>query len=216
VHVRDQRTLRIPHDPPRQRRRQGGFPRRGATHAPLVSEADDDFDCGPKLTVTAIRGGDGYTSVPDACSIRVDIRLTSTFGADKAERLVRSACADVDRHHPSRQTTAIVVESAWPPYRLPPEAPVVGALRRSAEAAFSRPVPLAVAGPSNIGNYLASRGLPATCGFGVTYRNVHASDEAIDGQHHRSRLPHVSQRRLQPRRPGTSRLSSRPPAYTAT
>jgi succinyl-diaminopimelate desuccinylase len=150
------------------------------TEAPLPAEADVDFDFGPKLTVTAIQGGDGYTSVPDACAVRVDIRLTSTFGADDAEQLVRGACADVDRRHPSRQPTAVDIEESWPSYRLPPEAPIVGALRRSAEAAFGRLIPLTVAGPSNVGNYLASQGVHATCGFGVTYRNIHASDEAID------------------------------------
>lgn len=39
---------------------------------------------------------------------------------------------------------------------------------------------LTVAGPSNIGNYLAALGTEATCGFGVIYRNLHGADEAIE------------------------------------
>ena len=89
-------------------------------------------------------------------------------------------CANVDREHPSREATANDIEESWPAYRLPEQAPHVTALRLSAEAAFGRPVPLAVAGPSNVGNYLASVGVPATCGLGVTYRNLHGSDERID------------------------------------
>jgi succinyl-diaminopimelate desuccinylase len=37
-----------------------------------------------------------------------------------------------------------------------------------------------VTGPSNVGNLLAQHGIPATCGFGVAYRNIHAPDECID------------------------------------
>jgi len=36
-----------------------------------------------------------------------------------------------------------------------------------------------VAGPSNIGNYLAGLGIPATAGFGVDYRGLHGTDERI-------------------------------------
>ena len=39
---------------------------------------------------------------------------------------------------------------------------------------------MVVAGPSNIGNFLATLGTEATCGFGVAYRNLHGPDEAID------------------------------------
>nr|WP_322778752.1 hypothetical protein [Frankia sp. Cas4] len=31
------------------------------------------------------------------------------------------------------------------------------------------------AGPSNIGNYLAGLGIPATAGFGVAYEGMHAA-----------------------------------------
>jgi succinyl-diaminopimelate desuccinylase len=37
-----------------------------------------------------------------------------------------------------------------------------------------------VAGPSNIGNYLATLGIEATAGFGVGYRNLHGTDECIE------------------------------------
>ncbi len=41
-------------------------------------------------------------------------------------------------------------------------------------------VPAVVSGPSNIGNYLASRRIAATSGFGVNYRNLQAIDECIE------------------------------------
>ncbi len=36
-----------------------------------------------------------------------------------------------------------------------------------------------IAGPSNIGNYLAGLGIEATAGFGVDYQGLHGTDERI-------------------------------------
>jgi hypothetical protein len=36
-----------------------------------------------------------------------------------------------------------------------------------------------VCGPSNIGNYFAAHQIDATCGFGVTYENLHAPNKRI-------------------------------------
>jgi hypothetical protein len=36
-----------------------------------------------------------------------------------------------------------------------------------------------VCGPSNVGNYFAAHQIAATCGFGVTYENLHALNECI-------------------------------------
>jgi succinyl-diaminopimelate desuccinylase len=63
---------------------------------------------------------------------------------------------------------------------LPPTSRLVAVLQAGARQAFGRDVPLAVAGPSNIGNFLARLGTEATCGFGVACRNLHGPDEAID------------------------------------
>jgi len=57
---------------------------------------------------------------------------------------------------------------------------IVAALRSEAELLFAKPIPIAISGPSNIGNYLATLNIPAISGFGVTYRNLHAADECIE------------------------------------
>jgi succinyl-diaminopimelate desuccinylase len=127
-----------------------------------------------------VQGGNGYSTIPDACVIRVDVRLTPSFGAADAEAVVRDACAAVDRRHPTREPTGLDVEGSWPAYRLPEDSRLVALLRESASHEFGWVLPLGVAGPSNAGNYLASCGIPATCGLGVTYRNLHGADERIE------------------------------------
>jgi len=37
-----------------------------------------------------------------------------------------------------------------------------------------------VAGPSNIGNFLAAEGIPATAGVGPSYQGLHGVDESVD------------------------------------
>ncbi len=59
---------------------------------------------------------------------------------------------------------------------LPGLAPARSALLDAARAHQQHPEPK-IAGPSNIGNYLAGLGIPATAGFGVDYTGLHATDE---------------------------------------
>jgi succinyl-diaminopimelate desuccinylase len=146
----------------------------------LPPDDGGDFPLGPKVTVTGISGGDGYSVVPDRCVVAVDVRLTPRHDADWADRLVRQLSRSLDETVPSRQPTTVEPETTWPPYRLPETSRVASALRDGARRALGGEVPAVIAGPSNIGNYLATMGIEATCGFGPAYRNLHGTDEAID------------------------------------
>lgn len=148
--------------------------------AEIPIDDDGGFPLGPKLTVTGIRGGEGYSVVPDRCVVSVDVRLTPRHDAGWADRLVRELCRSLDGAIPSRQPTTIEPEETWPAYQLPATSRLAGSLRAAVRRALGREVPLTVAGPSNIGNFLAALGTEATCGFGVSYRNLHGADEAID------------------------------------
>ena len=134
----------------------------------------------PRLTVTAVRGGEGFSTVPDHCDVWVDVRLTPAFDAAAAERLVRGSAAEVDQHWPTAHATEVEAEESWPAYRLLPDAPVAAALLQAAGRHLDRPPKPKIAGPSNIGNYLASHGIPTTAGFGVAYAGLHGTDERID------------------------------------
>ena len=105
--------------------------------------------------------------------------MTPAFGAEEAEAVIHDIVADQDREDPERPSVVETI-NGWPFFRTPETARFVTALQRAAETALARPVPLEVVGPSNIGNYAASLGIPAVAGFGATYRNIHGADESIE------------------------------------
>lgn len=145
--------------------------------------ADDvPFGLPPKVTVTSISGGapGSYSVVPDACTLEVDVRLTPMFTAEIAARSVQRAVDEIDTDEPGVRSSIVeTVGEPWPAYRLPTDHTLVQALQHGARLAGLNPTP-AVAGPSNIGCLLSQHGIPATAGFGVAYRGLHAADEAID------------------------------------
>ena len=73
----------------------------------------------------------------------------------------------------------IRARESWPAYRLPDDAPIARALLAAAASYLDRAPTPKVAGPSNIGNYFSSRGIPATAGFGVAYEGLHSIDERV-------------------------------------
>ncbi|WP_261570123.1 M20 family metallopeptidase [Frankia gtarii] len=145
---------------------------------PLPGPSGPGFPLPARLTVTAIAGGEGYSTVPDLCTLNVDVRLTPALDDQAALDLLCSAAAGVDAAWSGTQPTRVEVTTRWPAFALPQDAPLRAALLTAADtvgvAATAK-----VAGPSNIGNYLAGLGIPATAGFGVDHRGLHGADEQI-------------------------------------
>jgi succinyl-diaminopimelate desuccinylase len=149
--------------------------------APLPpAPIDDPFPLGPQLTVTAVEGGSGFSMVPGAASLLLDVRLTPAFQARAAVRLVESIVTVIDGAMPTARPSLIEPLESWGAYRLPNDSLLGSALVAGARQATGRPVPGEVCGPSNIGNFLADLGIPATCGFGVTCHGIHGADERIE------------------------------------
>ncbi|MEO3854158.1 M20/M25/M40 family metallo-hydrolase [Acrocarpospora sp. B8E8] len=146
--------------------------------APLPGPVSSAFPLAAKLTITAITGGEGYSTVPDLCTFNIDVRLTPALGDQAALDLLRSSATDVDAAWPGTQPTHVEVTTRWPAFALAEQEPLRAALL-SAAAAAGLSTSAKVAGPSNIGNYLAGFGVPATAGFGVAYRGLHGTDEQI-------------------------------------
>jgi len=141
---------------------------------------DGELGLPPKLTVTAINGGEGYSIVPDRCTINVDVRLTQEFDAPAASRLLREIVIGVDQQWPQTPPTQIDVQQTWPAYKLSDDTPIRRALTTAASRHLPHPPQPKVSGPSNIGNYLAQLGVPATAGLGVRYEGLHGTDERIE------------------------------------
>jgi succinyl-diaminopimelate desuccinylase len=139
--------------------------------AAFPDEPDPAFVFGPVATVTHLKGGEGFSVVPDRAVCHVDIRLTRAFDGDKALRWLEGLVAGEGR---------IELVDQWPAYLVSPDAPLVQSFAAAAHEAFGRVVPTDVCGPSNIGNLLAARGVPTICAPGVGFANIHAADEWAD------------------------------------
>jgi succinyl-diaminopimelate desuccinylase len=146
--------------------------------AALPASAGPDFPLPARLTVTEITGGMGYSSVPDLCTLNVDVRLTPALDDAAALALLHSLAAEADAAWPGTPSTDVEVIMCWPAYRLPDGSVLKNALMAAARRAGLSPA-AKIAGPSNIGNYLAGLGIPATAGFGVDYQGLHGTDERI-------------------------------------
>ncbi|MFI1060356.1 M20/M25/M40 family metallo-hydrolase [Streptomyces spororaveus] len=153
-----------------------------AAELPGVGDGDGDgsgIPLPPKLTVTAITAGQGFSVTPGLCSLNVDIRLTPSFDAGDAETLVRKATAELDAELPGPLPTQFDTVAMWPPFRLQPDEQPAAALIDAATS-FGLSVRPKTAGPSNIGNLLAKHDIAATAGFGVPYEGLHGLNERAD------------------------------------
>jgi succinyl-diaminopimelate desuccinylase len=143
-------------------------------------DAARDFPLPPKFTVTAISGGGEFSAVPDSCVIELDVRLTPAYPAEGAVARVQALLEQIDQQFPSPRPSRILKQQSIPAYRLSATRWPAAALARAGHLVLRRSLALKIMGPSNIGNVLAESGIPATCGFGVAYRNIHAANECIE------------------------------------
>ncbi len=138
-----------------------------------------------QLTVTGIQSGDGgFTAVPDRCELTVDIRLTPRFDAHHARELITDAVRAHDIAYTNSSANKLLTQiewiPGWPAYRVAETHPMVRALCEAARRTLGAEPACGVAGPSNIGNYLASLSIPALCGFGPRGEQIHATDERVE------------------------------------
>jgi succinyl-diaminopimelate desuccinylase len=151
---------------------------RALSAADLPGPAGPGFPLPAKLTVTAIEGGQGYSVTPDLCTLNVDIRTTPAFDDRAAADFLERTVAELDDAWPGTAPTRIQPGTCWPAYVLPEDSLLRSALLNAAEEC-GVPLETKIAGPSNIGNYLAGLGIAATAGFGVDYVGLHGTDERI-------------------------------------
>ena len=142
--------------------------------------ATDDFPLPPQVTITGVHGGgEGFSQIPDLCELKLDMRLTPAFTDAAARAALIGVVDELDAQRPQAPRTEIVWHDGWPAYRVAASHPLVSAMREACRAQLGSDIPIGIVGPSNIGNYLASLGVPALCGFGVRDEGIHAANERI-------------------------------------
>lgn len=146
---------------------------------PLPAENNPEFPFGPKVTVTAIDGGQGYSQIPDKITVNLDMRLTPDFDKNAADMWLRDIIKNFENANDQNKGINISYAESWPSYALDKDHVAVKALHENAERELNHLVTLRICGPSNIGNYLADKNIPALCGFGVEAQNIHAPNENI-------------------------------------
>lgn len=145
----------------------------------IPSKLDKSFGHSPKMTITSIESGTGFSIYPAASTINIDFRLTPTFDEKQAKLYLSTRLKELDKAMPSSLKSRIIYENSWPPYKLNTENHLVKTLLEAANHWKDAPVNPKVCGPSNIGNFLSTHGIDATCGFGLKYKNIHAPNESI-------------------------------------
>jgi succinyl-diaminopimelate desuccinylase len=138
---------------------------------PTLAE-DKDFPFGPGLTVTEVHSGTAFSIIPDLCTIFIDFRLTHICQEHNIVQFLDSVVSQY------KGSSCEKIDS-WPAYTLPNNHELAESLGSAVEKISGRKLPRIYCGPSNIGNFLASYNIPATCGFGVVCENFHAADERI-------------------------------------
>ena len=89
--------------------------------------------------MTKVAGGSGYTTVPDLCTLNVDVRLTPAFDIAAAENTLRMLTDQVNAAWPSTRPTLIDITTHWPAYQLPDDSPLKTALLTAARQAGLSP-----------------------------------------------------------------------------
>ena len=142
----------------------------------------DTFPRPPKLTVTGMEAGDGFSVVPSKATAKIDVRLTPTFNEAAADRHIRDAVllSDLANKVPEVRRTEVRKVSSQPAFLTEETSELRIALREAIEEITGQKIPEHVSGPSNIGNFMATRNVEVIAGHGVPSKNIHAPNEMAD------------------------------------
>lgn len=144
----------------------------------LDKKSDDRFFFGPRLTISAISGGEAINIVPDECSILLDVRLVPGQDKETIDDALQGLFQKLRNQDPELDLTVeyIVGEDA---YALPEDYPFTKVLLETVRKHFLVPYDTIANGPSHVGNLLYQYRIP-TLVFGPRGDNCHNHDEYIE------------------------------------
>ncbi|MFA8451910.1 MAG: M20 family metallopeptidase [Bacteroidales bacterium] len=146
----------------------------------LETQVSKDFNIPPRISITEINGGIGFSQIPNICTIKLDFRLNSIVDINKAREIIVDAVNNCDQNYPNSKKSDIVEMESWDYFKTKEDSFFVDCLHKSAEQVLNKKIEKTVCGPSNIGNYIAEKDIDVTVGFGVEYENVHAANECVE------------------------------------
>jgi succinyl-diaminopimelate desuccinylase len=122
---------------------------------------------------TRIKGGEGLSSVPDACEAYGDVRLLPGVSADEIKLLIEDQLRRFAIIYHVDDLVSV------PAVEIDPASEIVQTLARTADAVAGSVPRLEGAGPACDGWMFIMRGIPTVCGYGVACGGVHGADEWI-------------------------------------
>ncbi|MDQ7850007.1 MAG: ArgE/DapE family deacylase [Armatimonadota bacterium] len=132
----------------------------------------------PSVHASLITGGQGLSTYPERCRLQVERRTLPAERPEDVTAEVEGLLAELRRADPS-------FEATWslslfrPGLESPPQAPLVGALRRAARSVLGREPALVGASPWMDSALLAAAGIPTVI-FGPAGSGAHAAEEWVD------------------------------------
>lgn len=151
-----------------------------------VGVTSERFGLPGRLTVTSFNAGAGFGATPSMAEIYIDVRCSLNSDVEKIIKAVTKAAQDCSQVTSGVEVFTLAI---WPAYTVHVQHWLVKNLASAARQNIASPVKIGLSGPTNIGNLASMFGVPATCGFGVEYRSIHAPNE---GFNHRTVLPVLS------------------------
>lgn len=139
-----------------------------------------EFPIGPRGSITWIHTGTRTFSITASkIECGIDIRLTPEFGPSAAKAFLDDIVANIERDFGHEHSSNLSLANCWPAFLTPSGSLLPNLLQSSALQVLGTAPPLAVSGPSNIGNFLSMHGTEVLAGFGVEYKRIHGPDECV-------------------------------------
>lgn len=143
----------------------------------ILAEVDGKLPAaGPSQIAESKTSSEASTQVRSV-KLNIDVRTTPVFGEAEARAHLEKALGEAKKR--GDLDVGVSEMPSWPAFGLAKDSPLRIAIEGAIVQTKGAAIPSVISGPSNVGNLLASSGIPATTGLGVAFDNMHAANESI-------------------------------------
>jgi len=144
----------------------------------ILTEVDAKLPAAAPSQIAESKASSEASTQVRSVKLNVDVRTTPVFGEAEARAHLEKALAEAKKR--GDLDVGVSEMAPWPAFGLAKDNPLRAAMEAAITQTKGAAVPSVISGPSNVGNLLASYGIPATTGFGVAFTGMHAANESID------------------------------------